>query len=748
MNAFLNWIQPVTDLAHDWLETRTGLCSAIKNSGRMLMPGKPCICRSLPTTIAFAFIVQVITGLFMLMQYSTGAQSAWESVYFLQYEVPGGWLLRAVHHYSGQMIMVLVAIHVVGMIIRGSYRAPREFVFWAGVFMGLVTLCLLLTGDLLAWDQNSLSCTQVRTNFLELLPLVGSHCLKLAVGGPGFGHLAISRFLVLHAVVLSAAFAGLLILQAWFLYRARKVELQTAKTCSTIWPNQAFLNVAGCLIVLSIILLMSISHGSEGVTLGAPADTSASFDAARPEWAFLGLYGFADLFPAELKILPIFVIPGALVLAFLLMPFVGQFKLGHVLNVFFVLFLLAGNAVLSFQILNHDKHNEKHQAALREADETAARVKLLAKGAGGIPVGGALTLLREDPKTQGPIIFKQHCASCHDCVDPEGNGIKSEKASAPNLYGYATRKWTAGWLHPEKITSDAYLGGTKFRRGKMAQSIEEAFEDLDDDEIEETHEDMMTAAIALSAQAKLTSQIALDAKDAERIKEGNELIADDLGCADCHKFGKTGRFGDSPDLTGYGSREWTIGIIKNPAHKRFYGKNNDRMPAYAETDNEAANLLTNANIGILADWLRGDWFEPVNDEAGVAPADKPADDEAADDEGGEKKPAKKTKTEAKPEPAKKPAPKQTKKPEAKPATKPQPKPEAKPAAQPKPAVKTQPKPDPKPAEKPKPESKPADKKSAAKPAPKPAQQKKPEPKPVAKPDKQPKPADKKPAPAK
>ncbi len=689
MNAFLNWIQPVTDLATDWIDTRTGLCKAVKDCGRIMTPGQPCICRALPTTIFFAFIVQAITGLFMLMQYSTGAQSAWESVYFLQYEVQGGWLLRAVHHYSGQMILVLVAIYVVGMIIRGTYRAPREFVFWGGVFMGLVTLCLLLTGDLLAWDQNSLSCTQVRTNFLELLPFVGSHCLKLAVGGPGFGHLALSRFLVLHAVVLSAAFGGLLVLQAWFLHRARKVELETAKSCTPLWPNQAVLNVAGCLIVLAVILLLSVSHGTEGVTLGAPADTSASFDAARPEWAFLGLYGFADLFPAELKILPIFVIPGALVLIFLLMPFVGQFKLGHAFNIFFVLLLLGGNAVLSFQILSHDKHNENHQVALREAEETAARVKVLAKGAGGIPVGGALTLLREDLKTRGPIIFKQHCASCHDCLDPQGNGVKSEKASAPNLYGYATREWVAGWLHPEKITSDAYLGGTKLKRGKMAQAIEEAFEDLDDDEIEETHEEMMTAAIALSAQAKLPSQVKLDAKDAELIEEGNEAIVDYLGCVDCHKFGDKGRLGDGPDLTGYASREWTIGIIENPAHKRFYGKDNDRMPAYAETAEEAANLLSNRDIAILADWLRGDWFEPATDDD-AEDFDVADDADDNDDAGDEKKSVEKAKPAAKPEPkpAAKPAAEPAKKPEAKPAPKPEPKPA--PAKQPEPAKKIEP----------------------------------------------------------
>ena len=625
MRSFFNWIQPVTDLADDWIDTRTGLCRAVRNIGQMMMPGRPCILRSLPCTIAFAFIVQAITGLFMMMYYSSGAQSAWESVYFLQYEVQGGWLLRAFHHYMGQMLLVLVGIYLVGMIVRGAYRAPREFVYWMTVFMGLVVLCLLLTGDLLAWDQNSLSCTQVRTNFLELLPFVGSYFLKIAVGGPGFGHLSITRFLVLHGVVLSAAFCGLLILHAWFAHRARTIELETAETRTPIWPNQVFLNVAACLLVLAIVLVLSVSHGTAGVELGAPADTSSSFDAARPEWAFLGLYGFANLFPASLKILPIFVIPTVLVVAFLLMPFIGHFKVGHFFNVFFVLFLLAGNTWLSYEILAHDKCNESHQIAIREADELAARVKQLAKGKGGIPVGGALALLREDPKTQGPIIFKQHCASCHDCVNAQGEGIKSEEVSAPNLYGYATRDWVAGWLDPKKIDSDDYLGKTKFKGGQMSQSIEAAFEDLDDDEIEETRADMFTAAIALSAQAKLTSQKELDAKSAEQIEEGDQFIADDLGCVDCHKYGEKGSLSGSPDLTGYGSREWTVAIIKNPAHKRFYGKDNDRMPAYAESDDETGNLLSNREIELLADWLRGDWFEPAEAEvAAEKTAAKPA----------------------------------------------------------------------------------------------------------------------------
>lgn len=709
MKTFLRWIEPVTDLVYDWIDTRTGLCRGLKEFSQVKIPGRPCICRSLPCAIAFTFIVQAITGLVMMMYYSTGAQTAWESIYFLQYEVQGGWLLRAMHHWSGQILFILVALYVISMIVRGAYRAPREFVFWMAVFMGLVALCLLLTGDLLGWDQNSLSCTQVRTNFLELLPFVGSYFLKLAVGGPGFGHLSLTRFLVLHGVVLAAAFCGLLILHAWFANRARKIELETATTCTPLWPAQTLCSSAACLIVMAIILLAAVANGPAGIELGAPADTTSSFDAARPEWAFMGLYGFAEIFPSQLKLLPIFIIPTLLVVIFLLMPFIGSVKAGHVFNVIFVLFLLAGNAWLSYRVLDHDKHNENHQIALREAEEISARVKELAKGKGGIPAGGALKLLQEDSKIQGPILFKQHCASCHDYTNAQGEGIKAEKASAPNLYAYATREWTAGWFDPEKIKSDAYFGGTKFRRGDMVQAIEAAFEDLDEEDTELTRQDMQTAAIALSAQAQLTSQKEIDAKDVKKIKDGDALIVDDLSCTDCHKYGDKGKLGTAADLTGYGSREWTIGIIKNPAHPRFYGKENDRMPAYAESGDEAANLLTNRDIELLADWLRGDWFEPAAEGETVQsePVIPPA------------KPAPKAEAKAEVKPEAKPEPKAEVKPETKPAPKAEVKPEDKPAAQaePQPEVK---------AEEPKPAAEPAKTPETPTPA-EPAQESKTEP---------------------
>ena len=123
-----------------------------------------------------SFCVQAITGFFLWVYYSPSAETAWESVYFLQYEVAGGWLLRAIHHYSAHVLLAMLILYVVQSILTRACRAPRELVFWATVGLGLCALAAVLTGDLLSWDQNGYAATKTRTGFLTLLPWVGEAC--------------------------------------------------------------------------------------------------------------------------------------------------------------------------------------------------------------------------------------------------------------------------------------------------------------------------------------------------------------------------------------------------------------------------------------------------------------------------------------------------------------------------------------------------------------------------------------------
>ncbi|HBP54882.1 MAG TPA: menaquinol-cytochrome C reductase, partial [Verrucomicrobiales bacterium] len=94
--------------------------------------------------------------------------------------------------------------------------------------------------------------------------------------------------------------------------------------------------------------------------------------------------------------------------------------------------------------------------------------------------------------------------------------------------------------------------------------------------------------------------------EADLIILGKEDLGYELGCSDCHEFHFEDEDVDGPDLTGYGSREWMTAFISDPGQKRFYGENNDRMPSFL-----TEGILTPTEIGLLVDWLRQDWYEPL-----------------------------------------------------------------------------------------------------------------------------------------
>ena len=603
-----------------WLDQQTGLVTALGNWFQRPIAGAPAWRFVWPVTIAFTFLVQAITGLVIWMYYSPGAQSSWESVYFLQYHVLGGWLLRAIHYYAGQAMVVLIGLYVVQMVLLGTYTAGRTVLYWTVLLMALMTLGLNLTGDALSWDQNSYWASGIRIAYLDHTPVVGPWLSKLAVGGPQFGTFTITRFLALHAGVLTAALLGLIWLHAWLAARQGDAAVPTKIETVPYWPQQASRDAAACLIVLAVIAGLSLRNGIHspraGIDLGAPANTVDDPGTARPEWSFRSLYELHDKMASYPEIVPIMIIPGVTVLLLFAMPFIGRNLVGRIFNALLLLAVLGGVAALAWQSYAEDAKDEKYQAALVAGKAEAERAKELAmqpspeeaaKGqhvgeAPRIPVGGARTLLRDDPKTQGPRLFNQHCASCHD-YSGSGGITRPDKPTAADLAGFAGRNWLKDFLTVEGIGGAKYFGNTKFKRGKMYEFVKETFADYEEKE-------KAQIIAALSHEAELKSQATADAGSKADITAGVKLITEN--CTECHVFHGPDKRADAkgPDLTGYGSRAWLIGMISNPAHKSYYGKSNDRMPAFAESATDPKkNVMSQRDLELLVEWLRGEWYE-------------------------------------------------------------------------------------------------------------------------------------------
>jgi hypothetical protein len=223
----------------DWLDHRTGCRAAMHAALYEHIPGGPRWRYVWGSTLSFCFFVQVVTGLILWASYSPSAQTAWESVYYIQHQMTGGWLLRGVHHFTAQAMIVLLAIHFVQVVVDGAYRAPREINFWLGLILMQIVLALALTGYLLPWDQKGYWATKVATNMMSLVPVIGTPLQRMVVGGAEYGHHTLTRFFALHAGVLPAVlmiFLGLHVL----LFRRHGLTVRDPNRApdTTFWPEQ------------------------------------------------------------------------------------------------------------------------------------------------------------------------------------------------------------------------------------------------------------------------------------------------------------------------------------------------------------------------------------------------------------------------------------------------------------------------------------------------------------------------------
>src|ERR1700676_342184 len=181
----------------DWLDHRTGYRRLVHEALYERIPGG-----ARWRYVWGSTLVLTITGIFLWMAYSANAQGAWESANYIQTEMQGGWLLRGLHHFTAQAMIVLLVLHLMQVVIDGAYRAPREVNFWLGLVLMMIVLGLSLTGYLLPWDQKGYWATNVATNLMNLVPAVGGKLQQLVVGGADYGHHTLTRFFALHAGLL------------------------------------------------------------------------------------------------------------------------------------------------------------------------------------------------------------------------------------------------------------------------------------------------------------------------------------------------------------------------------------------------------------------------------------------------------------------------------------------------------------------------------------------------------------------
>ncbi len=148
------------------------------------------------------FLIQVATGVLLLMYYRPTIAEAYNSIVEITNNIHFGWLVRGMHHWAANVMIITVILHMTRVFFVGAYKPPRDFNWLTGMTLLLLTFTFGFSGYLLPWSQISYWATTVGTDSIGAVPFIGETLRYFVRGGPQVSQLALTRFFALHVVIL------------------------------------------------------------------------------------------------------------------------------------------------------------------------------------------------------------------------------------------------------------------------------------------------------------------------------------------------------------------------------------------------------------------------------------------------------------------------------------------------------------------------------------------------------------------
>lgn len=312
-----------------WLEERTGLVGPL--TGFFNYPVPLYVHKNLLYSLGGLTLISVVlqfgTGILLGFYYSPSVLDAYNSVDYVTYQMPLGWMVRGIHVYNASALIILAGLHLLHTFFSSVYKKPRELTWISGVVMLLLVLGFAFSGALLPWDQSGYWATQVGTEIAASMPVVGDLTARLIRGGALLGQAALNRFFIAHIVLLPSLLLGLII---FHIYQLRYHGMAPAITRRSQLLSRKFIpffphwmTVDGALGLILFLGLIALSW-SVRAPLEFPADPSSTEFIPRPQWFFLFLYQALKYFPSPLEPLAAALIPGILVGSLVLLPFLDR----------------------------------------------------------------------------------------------------------------------------------------------------------------------------------------------------------------------------------------------------------------------------------------------------------------------------------------------------------------------------------------------------------------------------------------
>jgi quinol-cytochrome oxidoreductase complex cytochrome b subunit len=182
-----------------WINDRLPIVASLENTlKRHPYPKNLSYWWNFGSIAGICLVIQILSGLFLAMHYVPNTKHAFDSVEHIMRDVNYGWLIRYIHAVGASMFFVALYAHMIRSLYYGSYKPPREILWWVGIIIFLLTMATAFMGYVLPWGQMSFWGATVITNLFSAIPFVGESIVQWLWGGFSVDNPTLNRFFVLH----------------------------------------------------------------------------------------------------------------------------------------------------------------------------------------------------------------------------------------------------------------------------------------------------------------------------------------------------------------------------------------------------------------------------------------------------------------------------------------------------------------------------------------------------------------------
>ena len=256
----------------------------------------------------FLFFIQVVTGILLLLYYRPSPGAAFESVQFIMTKVQFGWLIRGLHAWAANLLILVAMLHMFSAFFLKAYRKPRELTWMTGCLLFFIFLGFGFSGYLLPWNELAFFATKVGTEMMAAVPFIGEWMLTVFRGGEEVTGATLTRFFGFHVAVFPALTTLVLGIHLFLVQqlgmsvppsieRAHRRSGQPLRA-HPFFPGFLLRDLMGWYIALGILAALAALDPWE---LGVKADPFVPTPAGiKPEWYFLFLFQTLKVIPARL----------------------------------------------------------------------------------------------------------------------------------------------------------------------------------------------------------------------------------------------------------------------------------------------------------------------------------------------------------------------------------------------------------------------------------------------------------------